>query len=466
MCRQGLPDVYNEMETATFDGMPIFVKNTFIDIKVVEPRPAWHQRCRSVPSKMSFSDEEYYTPQATPQESEPDATTPRQQRASPSSKDKPCADHDSLVKLPDFSSSACSVACSPEGACPSRPRSPDDDVFSTVSTLLFEHPEDPLLGDTSAMEPFNLTSRSVASVATEDMMSPSELKNEFKLNSLPLFRLRQELNSLNSTTSTLHPSACDELPRRGLSSLNSTGTTWRDDLPSARTERAHVLLGALSSTGSMWPEDQPNSLNSTTCTMPSSALGEQQARGLSSLNSTGSTWREELAYMCEYTPPSCMTTVMIRSLPRGFNRTHLEEVLYREGFAACYDFIYIPSDIASGNSFHYAFVNFVSPAQALRIQRHFAGFTSWPAPFRAEDTPCKVDWSEALQGLGSLIERYRNSPLMHHSVPDGLRPAIYHQGLRAVFPPPTMSVRAPRVRRASPRRRFAGSSWSDPSSSP
>mmetsp|Transcript_108 Transcript_108/g.270 ORF Transcript_108/g.270 Transcript_108/m.270 type:complete len:230 (-) Transcript_108:890-1579(-) len=148
------------------------------------------------------------------------------------------------------------------------------------------------------------------------------------------------------------------------------------------------------------------------------------------------------------------TTVMIRSLPAGFARGQLEEVLDREGFGASFNFIYIPSDIATGNSFHYAFVNFITPQEALRCQNHFTGFTNWPMPCPG---PCRVDWSQALQGLNELIQRYRNSPLMHPSVPDGLRPALFAQGRRVAFPSPTAVVRAPRVRRTSPRLPRSGS---------
>jgi len=139
------------------------------------------------------------------------------------------------------------------------------------------------------------------------------------------------------------------------------------------------------------------------------------------------------------------TTVMIRSLPANFTRQLLEDVMNAEGFVGCYDFIYVPADIASGACFFYAFVNLISPPEAQRFRRCFTGFARWPVPGSAE---AAVDWSEALQGLEALIERYRNSPLMHEKVPSSMRPAIYHSGRLAHFPPPTARIKAPRLRRA------------------
>jgi len=137
------------------------------------------------------------------------------------------------------------------------------------------------------------------------------------------------------------------------------------------------------------------------------------------------------------------TTVMIRGLPVGFMREILEGLFDREGFTGCYDFVYVPIDIASGSSFYYAFVNLVSPTEARRFFRHFTGFNRWPVSC---DKEAAVEWSENMQGLSDLIGRYRNSPLMHDNVPDALKPAIYQGGRRAIFPAPTKGIRAPRVR--------------------
>ena len=41
------------------------------------------------------------------------------------------------------------------------------------------------------------------------------------------------------------------------------------------------------------------------------------------------------------------------------------------------------------------------------------------------------------------VERYRNSPVMHRSVPDEYKPVIFKNGVRKNFPRPTKKVKAP-----------------------
>ena len=41
------------------------------------------------------------------------------------------------------------------------------------------------------------------------------------------------------------------------------------------------------------------------------------------------------------------------------------------------------------------------------------------------------------------VERYRNSPVMHRSVPDEYEPVIFKNGVRKNFPRPTKKVKAP-----------------------
>ena len=134
---------------------------------------------------------------------------------------------------------------------------------------------------------------------------------------------------------------------------------------------------------------------------------------------------------------------MLRHLSESFTRRMLEELLDREGFAGCYDFIYVPTDIVSGACFFYAFVNLVNPQEAVRFKAHFTGLRRWPVPC---DKVAAVDWSESIQGLAALIERYRNSPLVHRNTPDTARSAIYRRGARLAFPRPTRAVKAPRLR--------------------
>jgi len=138
------------------------------------------------------------------------------------------------------------------------------------------------------------------------------------------------------------------------------------------------------------------------------------------------------------------TTVMLRNLPETYSRNMLVSLLDRHGFHGKYDFVYMPMNFRTKASFGYAFVNFVMPVDAQSCHTEFQGFASWDV---ASQKVCDVSWSNMHQGLAAHIERYRNSPVMHESVPDEYKPAVYSKGQRAVFPGPTKKLRVPRIRR-------------------
>jgi len=134
------------------------------------------------------------------------------------------------------------------------------------------------------------------------------------------------------------------------------------------------------------------------------------------------------------------SSVMMRNLPNDYTRTMLLELLRTEGFAGMFDFVYVPVDFRSCSGLGYAFINFNSFESAERFRQHFTGFEQWSS---ASDKVCEVAWS-ALQGLEAHIERYRNSPVMHESVPEDQKPIIF-EGLVAVpFPVATKKIRVPR----------------------
>jgi len=141
------------------------------------------------------------------------------------------------------------------------------------------------------------------------------------------------------------------------------------------------------------------------------------------------------------------TTVILRNLPMETTRDMLLEMLDVEGFWGAYDFLHLPIDFQTKTGLGYALLNLVSHEAALRVQRHFEGFKNWPCP---SDNVCEVAWNSPHQGLATHIERYRNSPLFHASVPETYRPVIFVNGTRAQFPSPTSRVRAPRIRHQKP----------------
>jgi len=135
------------------------------------------------------------------------------------------------------------------------------------------------------------------------------------------------------------------------------------------------------------------------------------------------------------------TSVMMRNLPNNFKRQMLLDLLEAEGFAGTYDFVYLPVDFQSSSGLGYAFINLTSHEVADRFRSHFTGFNQWSM---ASDKVCRVTWSDSVQGLEAHIERYRNSPVMHESISEEVRPLLFAGLERIPFPAPTKKIRAPR----------------------
>jgi len=142
------------------------------------------------------------------------------------------------------------------------------------------------------------------------------------------------------------------------------------------------------------------------------------------------------------------TTVMFRNVPNDYSRDALMQMLDDEGFAGQYNFVYLPVDFRTQSGFGYAFVNLVDGKIAAGFMAKFNGFSSWSLP---SQKVAEVTWSHPSQGLVIHVERYRNSPVMHESVPDAFKPAMFENGERIVFPPPTKAIRMPRIRHSNKR---------------
>jgi hypothetical protein len=142
------------------------------------------------------------------------------------------------------------------------------------------------------------------------------------------------------------------------------------------------------------------------------------------------------------------TTVMLRNLPRDISRAALLKLLDDKGFAGKYNFLYMPIDFVRHTSLGYAFVNMETPEVVKEFWEVFDGFSAWSV---ACEKVCRVNWSNPHQGYDEHVQRYRNSPLMHKDVPDECRPVLLENGVCVDFPPPTKSLRAPRLRAARQR---------------
>jgi hypothetical protein len=137
------------------------------------------------------------------------------------------------------------------------------------------------------------------------------------------------------------------------------------------------------------------------------------------------------------------STVIMRNIPNRFSQAMLAAVLDKHGFFGMYDLIYVPVDFATGVSFGYAFVNLISAEEAERLMASFDGF-KWGG---ASKKVCGVTLCDDNESPSERVERYRNMPVMHSSVPESFKPAIYSGGQRVPFPAPTKRLRAPRMKK-------------------
>lgn len=137
------------------------------------------------------------------------------------------------------------------------------------------------------------------------------------------------------------------------------------------------------------------------------------------------------------------TTLMLRNLPRSMTRDALFELFRGQGLADRLDFLYVPTNFEGDENFGYGFVNLTSFEDAEKCRSQMQDFGDWPTPW---DQTCNVLSGDTCQGLEALVLRYRNSPVMHESNPDTHKPAIYKDGVRQDFPPPTRPLKKPRPR--------------------
>merc|ERR1712187_173818 len=144
--------------------------------------------------------------------------------------------------------------------------------------------------------------------------------------------------------------------------------------------------------------------------------------------------------------PHERTTIVLRDLPEGFTRDMVADLLNSQGLEKKFDFIYMPVKFSAMMvTIGYAFVNCVSHEAAEECFSRLNGFTDWATPC---DNSLSAYWSEKDQGLAVNIDRHRNSPVMHESVGDEFKPALYKDGVLATFPRPTKHIKQPRVQRS------------------
>jgi len=137
------------------------------------------------------------------------------------------------------------------------------------------------------------------------------------------------------------------------------------------------------------------------------------------------------------------TTMMLRNLPNDYTRDMVTELMDSKGLYGRYNFFYLPIDFHTNSGLGYAFVNFVTHADAEQAQFVLQGYADWKIP---SHKVLEVSWSGFSQGLESNIERYRNSSVFHPSVPEEFQPLLLDQGIRVQFPKPTKTIQKPRLK--------------------
>jgi RNA recognition motif-containing protein len=90
-------------------------------------------------------------------------------------------------------------------------------------------------------------------------------------------------------------------------------------------------------------------------------------------------------------------------------------------------------------------VNFTDPAVAQAALEQFRGTN-------VDGQAMITEWSKSQQGYDDLVRRYRDSPVMHTSVPDKHKPIILAKGRVQTFPPPTEPLQLPRKFAPTPER--------------
>jgi len=236
---------------------------------------------------------------------------------------------------------------------------------------------------------------------------------------LPLHRQSEDSNA--ETHHRQKSLAEDEASPRATSEIDGDQERWQSEQPRGR----EVLHGGSS-------DGLESSSRGSTSSSSSRHRGTGDAAGVVDPSVTlppEQEWR---------------TTVMLGNLPEDLGRSHLADLLNQEEFGGHYDFIYVPMHFTLESNFGYAFVNFTTSQAAVRFMAHFAGFARWPTSTRGGAT---VGWGSTLQGLEANVSRYRNSGFMRSAMPDWLKPAVYHNGERVAFPPPTQRLRRVRPRR-------------------
>ena len=145
------------------------------------------------------------------------------------------------------------------------------------------------------------------------------------------------------------------------------------------------------------------------------------------------------------------TTLVLKNLPRQFDKEALKDLLEKLGFRGFFDFLYVPLQWNQESCVGYGLVNLTSPEVARRLWKSFDRGTE------SCEEDLEVCWDTRHQGLDQLIKYYRNNSVMHPLLPEHCKPMLLLHGEQVEFPAPTKALTTPKSLRGSKFRK----SWGD-----
>lgn len=123
-----------------------------------------------------------------------------------------------------------------------------------------------------------------------------------------------------------------------------------------------------------------------------------------------------------------ITTMMLRNIPNKYTQNTLLQEIDSLGFAATYDFFYLPMDVHNRSNVGYAFINFELPQMAACFQRIFSDHRFQRFHSRKIGSVCAAH----VQGLDKNLRHFENRAVVQ-ARNDQYRPIVWMGRVRIDF---------------------------------
>lgn len=138
-------------------------------------------------------------------------------------------------------------------------------------------------------------------------------------------------------------------------------------------------------------------------------------------------------------------SVVMKNIPEHCTRDDVAEELKFEGFGAKFYFVYVRFDFNTKKHCGWAHVGVNDMETAEQIRHCFNGHRfRGHQPESTDPRPQAQLKVEVSKSQDDLVEKYRNSNLMHRAVPNRWKPAMYQCGKRVSFPNPNRQLDMPK----------------------